>query len=168
MLTWHALRLFSVISIVRRHALHIVQRACSDSYVYVTWGMARMCAKNTAARIRNPARAAVILYRLIGGDMSETKFGVLASLCYMLAFTAMAAGVIFAVSRQTGNLRVDTTLFAVGAVTLAFWGFVFHAFHTSTLRRDALLTEIRDAITTRTKAADAPDKAWLIGQREKR
>jgi hypothetical protein len=161
MLTWHALRLFSVISIVRRHALHIVQRACSDSYVYVTWGMARMCAKNTAARIRNPARAAVILYRLIGGDMSETKFGV-------LAFTAMATGVIFAVSGQTGNLRVDTTLFAVGAVTLAFWGFVFHAFHTSTLRRDALLTEIRDAITTRTKAADAPDKAWLIGQREKR
>jgi hypothetical protein len=109
--------------------------------------------------------------------MSETKFGVLASLCYMLAFTAMAAGVIFAVSGQAGNLRIDTTLFAIGAIALAFWGFVFHAFHTSTLRRDALLAAILDALTrdggTRAAVAtvpneDAPKEAWLIGERKKR
>jgi hypothetical protein len=92
--------------------------------------------------------------------MSETKFGVLASLCYMLAFVSAAAAIIVTVTR-VAVLPVDTGVYVAAAVTLAFWGFVFHAAHTSTLRRDALLTEIRDALT-------APKEAWLIGQREKR
>jgi hypothetical protein len=92
--------------------------------------------------------------------MSETKFGVLASLCYMLAFVSAAAAVIVTVTR-VAVLPVDTGAYIVAAVALAFWGFVFHAFHTSSLRRDALLTEIRDALA-------APKEAWLIGQREKR
>src|SRR5687768_17502661 len=88
-------------------------------------------------------------------DMSETKFGVLASLCYMLAFVSAAGAVIFTVSGQTSNLRMDTGLFATAAIALAVWGFVFHAFHTSTLRRDALLTEIRDLLAVRKSTASS-------------
>jgi hypothetical protein len=108
--------------------------------------------------------------------MSETKFGVLASLCYLLAFVSAAAAVIFTVSGSS-VMRVDTGLYAAAAIVLIFWGFVFHAFHTSTLRRDALLTEIRDLLAIRRGApkaaepetAEVPDglrdKAWGIGKR---
>jgi hypothetical protein len=100
--------------------------------------------------------------------MSETKFGVLASLCYFLAFVAAAAAIIFTVSGSS-NLRVDTSLYIGGAVGLVVWGFIFHAFHTSTLRRDALLLRICNAVEARgTVASDEPTEAWLIGQRQKR
>lgn len=78
----------------------------------------------------------------------------------MLAFVSAAAAVIVTVTRVS-VLPVDTGVYIAAAVTLAFWGFVFHAFHTSTLRLVTLLTEIRDALA-------APKEAWLIGQREKR
>jgi hypothetical protein len=109
--------------------------------------------------------------------MSETKFGVLASLLYMLAFMIVAVGLIFAVTGNNSGisaLRVDATPYLLGAFASLFWGFVFHAFHTSTLRRDALLSAILEALTTRDgtrvpSAADgAPKEAWLIGQRQKR
>lgn len=88
--------------------------------------------------------------------MSETKFGVLASLCYMMAFVSAFAAVVFAASSQSvsiPSLRTDITPYVIAAVSLVFWGFVFHAFHTSTLRRDALLTEIRDLLALRRNAA---------------
>jgi hypothetical protein len=108
--------------------------------------------------------------------MSETKFGVLASLCYMLTFVSAAAAVVVTVTR-VAVLPVDTGGYVAAAIVLAFWGFVFHAFHTSTLRRDALLAAILDALTrdggTRAPVAtvpdeDAPKEAWLIGERKKR
>jgi hypothetical protein len=104
--------------------------------------------------------------------MSETKFGVLASLLYMLAFLIVAVGLMFAITGNNSGisaLRVDATPYLVGAFASLFWGFVFHAFHTSTLRRDALLLRICNAVEARgTVASDEPTEAWLIGQRQKR
>jgi alpha-D-ribose 1-methylphosphonate 5-triphosphate synthase subunit PhnG len=103
--------------------------------------------------------------------MSETKFGVLASLCYMLAFVSAAAAVVVTVTR-VAVLPIDTGGYVAAAIALAFWGFVFHAFHTSTLRRDALLAAILDALMrdggTRAAVATTPKEAWLIGERKKR